>query len=133
MAARTLFDESENEPEEEPRSPDDENPLVHRKAPETSREAADSVRASIAAQRGIVYDAYLSCGRRGSTDQEMEGLTGLSGDAIRPRRIELCGRNKKAGLPCLVIDSGTRRPTRSGRSAAVWVALACLDEVADAR
>lgn len=78
----------------------------------TSQEAARSVRSGSATLRAKVL-AYLRDRRDGATDDEVQRALGMNPSTQRPRRIELC----EAGL---VVDSGKRRPTLSGRSATVW-------------
>jgi hypothetical protein len=53
---------------------------------------------------------------RGLTDEEIAFRLSMNPSTERPRRIEL----QRAGL---VIDSGERRKTKSGREAVVWVAV----------
>ena len=77
---------------------------------ETSKAAAESVKPD----KGRA--AVLACLRQhpnGLTDEEIQGLTGLSPSTERPRRVELWRSSA-------VFDSGERRKTRSGRSAVVW-------------
>jgi hypothetical protein len=49
----------------------------------------------------------------GLTDEQMQTYLGMNPSTQRPRRIELV----RSGL---VVDSGFKRPTRSGRDATVW-------------
>lgn len=79
----------------------------------TSAAAAAGVRDSAETQRGRVLDALREAGRRGLTDEEMQGVCGIEGNAQRPRRREL----EKAGL---IERSGETRAGRSGRDADVW-------------
>lgn len=82
------------------------------KGSETSEAASKSIRA----ERGRA--AVLSVLRQhpgGLTDEEIQGLTGLSPSTERPRRVELW----RDGL---VAESGLHRKTTSGRSAVVWLA-----------
>ena len=51
----------------------------------------------------------------GVTDEEGCELSGIPASTWRPRRVELVEMN-------LVVDSGVRRKTRSGRDAVVWIA-----------
>ena len=53
-------------------------------------------------------------GRHGATDFEIQEHFGWSGDFERPRRIVLCERR-------LIVKTDQRRPSPSGRSAAVFV------------
>lgn len=87
-------------------------PFVRKSA--TSKAAAARLTVSEQQRRSVL--AFLeSCGERGATDEEIQDGIGMSGNTARPRRGEL----QKSGS---VIDSGTTRPTRSGRAATVWVA-----------
>jgi hypothetical protein len=96
-------------------SPADEPPAV----PDwtnTRRQAYDRigpVAGRIAAQ---VFAAIYSAGTDGRTDEEVAAALGMKESTTRARRVEL----RDAGL---VIDSGRRRRTSSGRAAAVWVCV----------
>jgi transcription initiation factor IIE alpha subunit len=81
---------------------------------ETSRQAARDVLAK--PMREIVLEALIHRGNRGATDDELQTALGMDPSTERPRRVEL----ERAGL---VIDSGERRKTRSGREAVVWMAV----------
>lgn len=65
-------------------------------------------------QQKKVLKFVLAQGDRGATDQEIELALQVSGNTVRPRRSELC----QSGL---VVDSGKRRQTKSGRLAVVWI------------
>lgn len=80
----------------------------------TSVEAAEGIKPDASRLRALVLSAIVSGG--GLTDEEGIERTGLSPSTYRPRRVELV----QAGR---VADSGGTRPTRSGRKAAVWVAV----------
>jgi len=82
---------------------------------DTSRGAADSIKAVTPALRLQVLAQIKACGIRGSTDDELERALKLRHQTASARRRELCLQNA-------VRDSGERRKTRSGRSAVVWVA-----------
>ena len=81
----------------------------------TSQAAAESVTPAIGRLRQVVLDHIRSCGERGCTDEELIDAVGLGPNTPRPRRIE-CVRMG------LVKDTGTTRPTKSGRAAVVWKA-----------
>lgn len=81
----------------------------------TSQAAGDSVRASAGTLRARVLEAVRAAGAGGLTDEQIQQLLGMNPSTQRPRRIELV----KAGR---VMDSGSVRPTASGRAATVWVA-----------
>ena len=80
----------------------------------TSTAAADSIEPHISAMQQRVLDYLEWCG--GATDSEMQDALKLDPSTQRPRRreLQLAGR---------VQDSGLTRPTKSGRSAVVWVAV----------
>ncbi len=65
--------------------------------------------------RQIIYDHIVSRGPLGATSQEIEIALGIPAQTVTPRVKEL----RTLGL---VWDSGTFRPTRSGRKAIVWSA-----------
>jgi predicted ArsR family transcriptional regulator len=79
--------------------------------PATSRDAAHSIAPHLARLEQLVLDALGNAG--GLTAQELEYVTGLAGNTVRPRLWEL----RKRGL---VADSGQTRKTPSGRAAIVW-------------
>ena len=76
----------------------------------TSVAAAESIAPHLGELQAVVLAriAHEPC-----TDEEGIESTGLSPSTYRPRRIE-CVRMG------LVIDSGSTRKTRSGRSATIW-------------
>lgn len=80
----------------------------------TSQDAATSIRSGAATLRTRVLN-YLRDRRDGATDDEMQWALGMNPSTQRPRRVELC-------VEGLVVDSGKRRPTKSGRAATVWYA-----------
>lgn len=70
--------------------------------------------------RAHVRDLVLAALRvKPMTDEELSTHLGLPDNSTRPRRTELV----HAGV---VIPTGTRRPTRSGRTAQVWTLAAEL-------
>lgn len=86
----------------------------HQPHSDTSRAAAASVREDSQRLRQEVYSHIRSCGAHGCTDEEGAAAIGLGGNTWRPRRVELEGKGW--------ITRTTKRPTGSGRLAAVWVA-----------
>jgi hypothetical protein len=82
---------------------------------ETSVAAAGLIRPVAGALRQQVYDAVRGAGADGLTDEEGITATGMAANTYRPRRIELLERG-------LIVDTGNRRATKSGRSAVVWAA-----------
>lgn len=84
------------------------------KGSDTSKAAAHKIKPSVGVLRAKVL-AYIEDGG-GATDEEAQKGLGMNPSTQRPRRIELVERGA-------VKDSGLRRPTISGRPAAVWVAV----------
>lgn len=82
----------------------------------TSLSAAIAIEASANSLRGRTYRMLVRRGSNGATDHEIQHLSGMNPSTQRPRRIELVERG-------LVKDSGITRPTPSGRSAVVWIAV----------
>jgi hypothetical protein len=81
---------------------------------DTSRAAADSVSESAAAMRAKVYNHVVLAQVWGSTCDEVE-------EALNMRHQTVSARVRELVLMGLIADSGQRRKTRSGRSAAVWI------------
>jgi len=79
----------------------------------TSLAAARSLRLYVPALEARVLDAIRAAGERGMTDAEIEAATGLLHQTASPRRRWLA-------LRALVVDSGLRRATPSGRLAVAW-------------
>ncbi len=77
---------------------------------EARREAREAIRPIVGDLHRQVLDALRV---RPQTGEELEASTGLVGNTLRPRLIELLALGK-------VRRNGERRPTRSGRHAAVW-------------
>lgn len=82
---------------------------------DTRRQAHQDSKIHAGGQRQSILRFIRRRGRLGSTDAEAAAATGLIIDSARARRVEL----RDAGL---VIDSGNRRPSPSGRQSTVWVA-----------
>lgn len=82
---------------------------------DTSRAAAEDIKPKAETLRARVYWFIQSRGTVGATDDEVQRHLPMDPSTQRPRRVELVN----AGL---VVDSGRRRPTASGKQAAVWVA-----------
>jgi hypothetical protein len=89
---------------------------------ETSTEAAtEKDEDSRVTERRRVYEYIYDKGDYGATREEIEFGLSLSGNTVRPRVWELLGsggRHKPA-----IFESSDRRPTTSGRRAAVLKAL----------
>ena len=82
----------------------------------TSLEALLAVEAHIGSINRTVYAYIESRGVDGATDQEVESVTRIDGNSVRPSRGSLV----KQGL---VFDSGRTRPNAKGNSCIVWIAL----------
>jgi hypothetical protein len=78
---------------------------------DTSREAAEAIRPHVAGLRAMVLRA-LGLGH-GRTAQQLELETGLPGNTVRPRLLELIERG-------LAVKTEETRPTLSGRKANVY-------------
>lgn len=64
--------------------------------------------------RGVVYEAIKTRGAEGSTCDEVSARLDIGIQSVSGRFTELKALGK-------IIDTGLRRPTRSGRAAAVYV------------
>jgi len=95
------------------------------KASDTSYAAALSLGGGRSTLRERVFRHILRCGSVGSTDDEVERALDLRHQTVSPRRRELV-------LLGAVVDSGRRRRTSSGRTAAVYV-LAHLGDPMEAQ
>jgi hypothetical protein len=80
---------------------------------DTSIAAAEAALPNAGTQRWHVLELLRAFPDYGMTDEEIQDALDMNPSAERPRRIELVN----AGL---VIDSGERRETSSGRKATVW-------------
>lgn len=78
----------------------------------TSLEAARAIAPAKATLRERVFAAIVAQGSRGATACEIQAATGMSGDTVRPRLVELRGAGR-------AYEAGERR-TPSGRVAKVW-------------
>jgi len=77
---------------------------------DTSRDAAVSMLPNVGTKRRVIYDWLVDFP---STDDELEAATGWRHQTVSARRRELV-------MLGLVVDSGKRRETSSGRAATVW-------------
>jgi hypothetical protein len=84
----------------------------YQKTSQTSKEAADSVVGSADGWRAKVFELVKTNG--GLTMDEAQVILGQKSQTVTPRFRELF-------LAGLIIKSGERRLTRSGRNADVWV------------
>lgn len=83
----------------------------------TSRAAAASVADTVADKESAVLMAITAAGTRGMTCDEIEELTGFTHQTASARVNGLARKGK-------IAPSGNTRPTRSHRSAIVWVVMA---------
>ena len=90
-------------------------PPARRNAPQgTSDVAAGRIAGYAKDLRARVLAFIVEQGPHGATDDEGEAVLGIKPQTYTPRRGELVALG-------LVVDSGRRRNTASGRPAAVWV------------
>jgi predicted DNA-binding transcriptional regulator len=78
----------------------------------TSEAAADDIAVAAGALEILVYE-FLRYRAEGATDEEIQRRLVLDGSTERPRRVSLVRKG-------LVVDSGQKRLTASGRLAVVW-------------
>lgn len=88
---------------------------AHHAAPSgTTEVAARRIAGAAGNLRQRIHAAIVAAGAHGLTDDEGEALLWIKPQTYTPRRGELV----RLGL---VVDSGERRHTSSGRPAAVWI------------
>lgn len=80
---------------------------------DTSGSAAEQNKPVARSLRETVLQWFIKQGPQGGTDEECQLALGLKCQTQTPRRVELC----RLGL---LVDSGERRMTTSGRKAVVW-------------
>lgn len=90
--------------------------------PDTAQDAARKIGAlPIARHRRAILRALASA-PTGLTAEELEARTGLGGNTIRPRLVELSGERRNYPLPVPYVRlSGRTRPTKRRRQANVYV------------
>jgi hypothetical protein len=81
----------------------------------TSLEARRKIEPRMGSINHTVYTFIAGCGLVGATDQEIETVTHLDGNTVRPSR----GALVKKGL---VSDSGRTRKNKNGNECIVWIA-----------
>ena len=87
----------------------------HVKGSDTSRAAANSVAMDARHLRAVVFNHILGSGTVGMTCDQVEETMNGRHQTISARIRELRNEGR-------IVDSGRRRPTRSGRSAIVYLA-----------
>jgi hypothetical protein len=90
-------------------------PAPYQRGSIASAEAAASIEHKTGPDATAVLAFLRGCGRHGATDEQMQAQIPMQANTQRPRRVWLTQKY-------LVCDSGTQRPTTSGRNATVWVA-----------
>lgn len=83
----------------------------------TSNAAAERIEPTAGTLRALVLAYVRECGEIGATDEEMQLALEMNPSTQRPRRQEL----EKLGFIRRI--DGFTRPTRSGRSAVIFVAM----------
>lgn len=83
---------------------------------DTSVEAAESMREAASQLRTKVLRFIVQCGVPGATCDEVEANLGMRHQTASARVNELMKARQ-------IVDTGNRRPTRSGRKATVWRAV----------
>jgi len=83
----------------------------HQHNSDTSRESAKAVAPNFSARMMRILEKISTVG--GMTDEEGQYGLEIDGNSYRPARVTLA----KHGL---ILDSGERRKTMSGRNAVVW-------------
>ena len=84
---------------------------------DTSQAAAESIAAVSGDLRKRVYDLIATCDQFGATADEIQHSLGLPAQTVTPRCNELLRLN-------LIVRSGLKRRTESGRSTHVYVTAA---------
>ncbi len=74
----------------------------------TSKRAAEAIKPSAAAARLVVYEAISAAGIHGLTREQIEEVTGIKGDTVRPRCDDLLTAN-------IIEEAGEVRVLKSGR------------------
>lgn len=87
----------------------------HVRGSDTSREAAESIIDNARQLRAVVFSCVLSCGEIGVTCDQVEVVMSGRHQTISARIRELVNEGR-------IIDTGERRPTRSGRGARIYIA-----------
>jgi hypothetical protein len=86
---------------------------------ETSRKAAASIAGRSRSQRQKLLEFFRLRGIHGATDEEAAEFLKMSGNTLRPRRLELVASG-------LIVETNHTRLTRSGRRAVVHAIAAAV-------
>lgn len=81
----------------------------------TSNEAAERIEPAAGTLRELVLIYLRNCKAHGATDEEIQLALSMNPSTQRPRRQEL----EKLGM---ILRTSRTRPTRSGRSAVIFIA-----------
>ena len=95
------------------------------KTSETSKAAAASIEPQIGRLQSLVLEHIRNAGDVGATDQEIQDALGITVSTQIPRRHELVSKGLIAKGTTIIGNATVtkKRPTKSGRSAQVWVAI----------
>jgi hypothetical protein len=96
-------------------------PAPHSGSP-TSRAAARRIAPVAGTIRADVLAYLRSRGADGATADEIERALGIGGSTVRPRLIELLGREPD-GSDQFIVETERTRETRSRRKAVVYLAV----------
>ncbi len=92
-------------------------PIPAQRHSDTSRAAAEAIADRAPSIAARVFRVLVGLGEVGATDEELADiLYDFRPETVRARRVGLMHAGR-------VDDSGRRRPTASGNSAAVWIAV----------
>lgn len=83
-------------------------------ATNTQQQAQQSIVLTSKQLRARIFEFIMKRGAEGATNEEVSELLGIRIQTVCARRNELFKKH-------LIVDSGVRRDTRSGRSASVWI------------
>lgn len=92
-----------------------ERPALSQEHSETSKGAARAIEGGPRSKARNAVLAAIAQSPYGLTAQEISDQTGIVGDTVRPRIVELVERNQ-------IKDSGKVRLTKAGRLAVVYIA-----------
>lgn len=91
-----------------------EKPVPAVESSDTSKAAARAIEGGPRAKARLAVLNAIIAATEGLTAERISEITGISGDTVRPRIVELSEAN-------LIMKSTRTRMTRAGREAQVWV------------
>lgn len=89
----------------------------HQRYSDTSRASAAQIAPKFSARLRSMLEIFSRHASYGLTDEEGQASLDMEGNSYRPARVTLASKG-------MISDSGLRRKTKSGRSAAVWTITA---------